>query len=313
MRVMTLPVQPLTLIAIITMTAGCQTVGHYFAKRGRDLADCFTVEAGVGYGLGAELKLAGLIHVAGGGCAYWATPVGLRYGDLVASSEGENWDTGFVGSPLTNLAWIPFHHVDRIRLYLHYSGDTKEDHACYWLLPGLASYSSEEFEPWIWTDPKSGWSRLHAFDIEAHVFLGLVGVRVGFSPGEFLDFLLGWIGIDLAEDDVRVPVSWILDDPNAPPGIWREAAERAAATKDLDALPSLIAGMSRPPRERAALEAIVSLGDAAVLGLANILISPRTNPAPRAACKKALETLLEGGVLSYRSTERARAALSAGE
>ena len=32
----TRPLQPLTLIAIITMTTGCQTtVGNYFANRGR--------------------------------------------------------------------------------------------------------------------------------------------------------------------------------------------------------------------------------------------------------------------------------------
>jgi hypothetical protein len=33
------------------------------------------------------------------------------------------------------------------------------------------------------------------------VHLGFVCARVGFSPGEFVDFLLGWFGIDIAGDD----------------------------------------------------------------------------------------------------------------
>jgi hypothetical protein len=31
----------------------------------------------------------------------------------------------------------------------------------------------------------------------------LIGVNLGFSPGEFLDFLLGWFGIEIAGDDVE--------------------------------------------------------------------------------------------------------------
>ncbi len=31
----------------------------------------------------------------------------------------------------------------------------------------------------------------------------LVGARVGFNPGELLDFLLGWTTLDIYGDDVR--------------------------------------------------------------------------------------------------------------
>ena len=37
------------------------------------------------------------------------------------------------------------------------------------------------------------------------ITLGYVGVHVGFSPGELLDFLLGIVGIDLADDDGFAP------------------------------------------------------------------------------------------------------------
>ncbi|MCZ6691091.1 MAG: hypothetical protein O7H41_15995, partial [Planctomycetota bacterium] len=116
------------------------------------------------------------------------------YGDLVPSSESRDEETGFFGFPLTTLTWFP--------PYFHLSENAKEEHACYWLLPGLASYYPARSKSWIWTSPKGGWSRLHAFDIEAHLVIGFVGVRAGFSPGEFVDFLLGWFGVDIAGDDV---------------------------------------------------------------------------------------------------------------
>ena len=51
-------------------------------------------------------------------------------------------------------------------------------------------------------------ARLHAFDVEAGVFVLFFGARAGFSPGEFFDFLVGWFGFDPANDDDD-------DDPRA--------------------------------------------------------------------------------------------------
>jgi hypothetical protein len=45
-------------------------------------------------------------------------------------------------------------------------------------------------------------SWLHVFDVEFGLSL-FFGFDVGFSPGEFLDFLLGWFGIDIANDDTE--------------------------------------------------------------------------------------------------------------
>jgi hypothetical protein len=44
------------------------------------------------------------------------------------------------------------------------------------------------------------YARIHAFDIEAQVAI-VAYVDVGWSPGEFLDFLLGFLTIDIAKDD----------------------------------------------------------------------------------------------------------------
>ncbi|MCZ6688628.1 MAG: hypothetical protein O7H41_03395 [Planctomycetota bacterium] len=57
----TRPLQPLILIAIITVATGCQTtVGNYLGNRGRDFADCFLLQAGVGLGIGVDVKAASL-------------------------------------------------------------------------------------------------------------------------------------------------------------------------------------------------------------------------------------------------------------
>jgi hypothetical protein len=47
------------------------------------------------------------------------------------------------------------------------------------------------------------YQQIHAFDVEAEVAL-LVHTSSGFSPGEVLDFLLGFFLIDIAGDDGRL-------------------------------------------------------------------------------------------------------------
>ena len=58
-------------------------------------------------------------------------------------------------------------------------------------------------------DPKRAASRrsarIHAFDVEVHAFALLFNGSIGFSLGEFADFLLGWLGVDIARDDTPWP------------------------------------------------------------------------------------------------------------
>ena len=73
--------------------------------------------------------------------------------------------------------------------------------ACVLLLPGLVSLGGDGQ---IWegkSHPDGTWDRVHAFDIDATVYAGVVFAGVGFSPGEFVDFLAGWFGLDIAGDD----------------------------------------------------------------------------------------------------------------
>ncbi|MCZ6687975.1 MAG: hypothetical protein O7H41_00020 [Planctomycetota bacterium] len=335
-------------------TTGCQTtVGNYFANRGRDLSECFMVQAGLGFGLGVDVKAAGLVHA-----------------DALMAFYARHWSVGWVyGDPRPTEMFaeegFPF-EGDQGTLFWHRSvssvGVIRGAHGCFSILPAVLSW---EDSFWLWNDidelgewmaeqgttyppgfdvegylkdllmkrrPMHRWARLHVFDVEVGVFIGVVGVRAGFSPGEFLDFILGWFGVDIAgddqhapyprepgltprpsrRDDASVPYKGVLEDPDAPPDNWREAAERAAAAGDRRSLVWFLRGMSRPAHEKVAIEVIVSLGDDAVKGLVNIYTHAQTNPAPREAAGRALRELLQRGALSQSREETARRILECG-
>lgn len=81
------------------------------------------------------------------------------------------------------------------------------------LLGGDSSYVRDHeflpsqmfFIPLLGTEHAPDWSLerrgLHVADIGVSA-AAVVGAGVGFSPGEFLDLLLGFVGIDIAGDDV---------------------------------------------------------------------------------------------------------------
>jgi len=59
---------------------------------------------------------------------------------------------------------------------------------------------------WLWSDEsfsRNRYAQIHAFDIEFELGL-FVYLDTGWSPGEFLDFLLGFLLIDIARDDGRL-------------------------------------------------------------------------------------------------------------
>ena len=99
------------------------------------------------------------------------------------------------------------------------------EHACWSFLPGVLSVIGEPYHggnpsaerpqagtsplpleehPRVWTcDARelNPYAHVHAFDIEVSAYAGVAYARAGLSPGEFLDFLLGWFGVDIAGDD----------------------------------------------------------------------------------------------------------------
>ncbi len=206
--------QTAVLLALLTLTAGCQTtIGNYFGNRARDFGESFLVQAGLGLGLGVDVKAAGLLHLGGmATLVFLDGSVGWLYGEpRPAVDPGHFPLEGDVGLP-----FAPFRQGMLHQSYL-FQRDHRYAHGCYGLLPALLSWTGTQVpivsaHTWLWSDATrhesdfngryARWARVHAFDIEVGATVLIVGARAGFSPGEFLDFLLGWVGIDIAGDDV---------------------------------------------------------------------------------------------------------------
>ena len=183
--------------------AGCQSpVGRYFANRARDFGECWRVEVGAAMGLGVGVNAPGLAHVGlGGGKSSARSSLGWDYGHAFAfraSSDSPHEALIEFWLPLP----LPFPGDPSPTFLSHVAGPSRlrrgsDDHKCVGWLPcvwDLASAPSVQ-------DPWPRWRAIHAFDIEVAAYAGLLHARLGFSPGEFADFLLGWFGLDLAGDD----------------------------------------------------------------------------------------------------------------
>lgn len=176
--------------ALALLSSGC--VLTYAKNRARDLFDPIAADVAGGFGLGVHAK-ASFVHT------------GLGYGQMY------HW--GLLGNPSgvhNALLLRPEFHMDWIirtregtvqgwpnalyddPIYLTWARDAHQDpHAC-WLihLPGFPG-----------AEPPMRWWQLADVSVGAEV--AFVGARVGASPGELLDFALGWIGLDIAGDDEK--------------------------------------------------------------------------------------------------------------
>ena len=182
-----------TMAAIASM-AGCAS--PYMTDRGRDAADIFTATAGVGAGGKARV---GPLHL---GLLFNCAEAGLRGGEVVVSRPFEKSELGtpksldmlffaygleaFEGGPLAPDRGKCFQSVTFVYLTapapesIVYGKTTKRASGRH------AVYSPAPY----WTE------------IEACVGLGGT-LRLGFNPGELLDFILGWTTLDIFGDDLE--------------------------------------------------------------------------------------------------------------
>jgi hypothetical protein len=216
-------------------------LGKYFANRARDFGECWRAEVRFAAGIGVDVQAAGLLHVGVGGYFApgvrlfgdeWG--LGWIYGHPIVSAARP----GLAGAAYLPATLIPHalggpHSPGPFSRGWHFAGEELgppnvwRRHSCYGLLPGLisnvaTSEAAERFGPdwaqrtdlpecweawWgyrLWTaealrlDP---WSHVHAFDCELGLSALFFEARLGFSPGEFVDFVLGWVGADIAGDD----------------------------------------------------------------------------------------------------------------
>jgi len=187
---------------------GCATpIGQYFADRALDFGDCFIAEAGVGIGVDVHILCTDMIST-GAGISY-VNVVGVRHGK---KCTGRNVHIGLPFSPFVALLFYkqgdysfpPLWVTDAIITGSQPKGMPNPTYPRYETssvlfvnIPGVLGR-----EDWDWRRNYPN-EELAAFDIEVGVTAGLFSLRVGFSIGQFVDFLLGWFGVDIGGDDGR--------------------------------------------------------------------------------------------------------------
>jgi hypothetical protein len=189
-----IPSRRLLLLATLAALPSC-AAGTYLGDRGRDFADIFTLTGSIGPEISADAKLTEAAHLA----------VGIG-GHLEAGMIKGEWGSAPVIT--LGLPFAPF--IENGILHGRYVftetggdwDDLEVQDECYII----------HFLDVGATNPQRAW--VDRFDLELGVTIG-IGARVGFSPGQFVDFLGGCFGWDPAKDDpLPGPVADTIDAPS---------------------------------------------------------------------------------------------------
>lgn len=197
-------------IASVLALGACQ----YSLDRALDFTDQFRLVAGVGSVAGARMSSCGVVETGLMiGLKPRAAALGWRYGipyyfdqkdprmdadqaEILRTTSviGLDYATGSYASARESWALLP--------ALLTWTDSTPEDYE--WCVPedGVEFHASS----WIWSSggfDRGRYAQIHAFDIEFDVGL-FIYLDTGYSPGEFVDFLLGFLTIDIARDDGRL-------------------------------------------------------------------------------------------------------------
>jgi len=183
--------QILTALAIGASMTGCASTRGYFIDRGRDARDAFILTAGVGLGMGADVRLGALSHPSIGIMTVQPWTFGFYGRDIP-----RKWDEDGFYWPATFVLCNGLCEGSRNCFNSSYS-------RCMHLPNDKAVLVDEQFlNIWNHDDPASTTLR-KGTQIEVGVSAVIVSVRAGVNLLEFVDFLLGWISIDIFNDDVE--------------------------------------------------------------------------------------------------------------
>lgn len=172
------------LVLVVALLTGCASTGHYFADRGRDAADVFSLA--VGKGMGAKLR-AGPVTVPPLLLEY--TAAGLRGGEL-CRQDLTGIETNYHTLGTTDGGMVTF-IGERFDLTTLDRGKN---------FVASSRVGEDTYIPFITTlDSES--SIAYYGEVEAVVAIWY-SVRVGFNVLELLDFVLGWTTLDIFNDDI---------------------------------------------------------------------------------------------------------------
>lgn len=174
-------------LALLFLATGCKTPG-YWSDRGHDACDVITLQLGSGYGAKGRIGPVqsgflfdfGVLGLRGGECLYWQDyfppncnlPANL---DLTCGVLGFEY---FAPAAVTNRSKA----FGSMQL-------------------GLLAFTPEKTEV-NEASSKNHNSASYYTQIEAGGGAFISG-RFGFNPGELLDFLFGWFGFGLYDDDLN--------------------------------------------------------------------------------------------------------------
>ncbi len=192
------------------LSTGCTT--GYWLDRGRDAADIFTLTAG--YGAGGKARV-GPIRA---GLFVNSDRVGLRGGAVgMGISKGEG---RFVMSSRTEEVELTYTSAES---FAPGDWEVPRKRGKQFVAMGIFTISgsaSKPIEKDFLSVKKTAWQQHLPYYTNLEVAAGLgVSVRAGVNPGEFLDFLLGWFGLDIFKDDIgeNLPPSEPSEKPPQPP------------------------------------------------------------------------------------------------
>lgn len=203
------------LLAATLLASGCTGlrygsagVKRYFVDRGHDAADIFTLTAGAG--VGAKVRV-GPLH---SGLGFFRDAWGLRGGHLGGMWKGTydcvlpipplggttpimeswGWFAIFVSCADFEQLVVPAPASERGKTF--FAGNMLP-----LVLPVLGIAMNLRQADYLEESPRAYRERWYYYtQIEAVVGAG-GSLRAGFNPGELADFVLGWFGIDIYDDD----------------------------------------------------------------------------------------------------------------
>jgi len=168
------------LAAVILLALPASGCGGYAVDRVRDFGDIWRIELGAGGGLQADAAVGELLHLGVGSSRRWS--LGWRYGEGCAEKRVEDH------FPLS-IVWSAVAPDTESLHSLRWGDGTQSQHRCSGIVPGELRHGSHEK------------ASIHYWDIEVNVFALLVGANIGFSIGQFVDWITGFFGADLGDDD----------------------------------------------------------------------------------------------------------------
>ena len=224
------------------LCVGCSRPSVYWSNRGCDFLDCLKLQGGVRYGLDVQVRATNAIAQGAG------FSVGRLWGlDRGAWSTVRSGHMGPPIVPLLNPAAVLGHMMaapfmggrasTEEMFALALQTDMSETRAI--PTPDTSSRRTADsvdapLVKWnlsvigLNVDSLPGWTgwfpvgkehaeayrrqrkAIDSFDLEVEATCVVLGARVGFSPGQFLDFLLGWTALDIGGDDAP-------DEPSVAP------------------------------------------------------------------------------------------------